>query len=223
MLPTKSRESDRRRYGRIQLDEDPMPAVIDGVGVQVLELSVVGFRVSHDMRFPGTAEKREIKLDWDGRKMQFACSIVRSTMHQLARRPGEKSIYHSGVRILDAVDDSELVLRDFIASRIIRALEEQKANARGMPPLGNYTYQVGKTNHFRRCELVDGLWRKTESNRNDQPANGFTISAAVDPIHVDMLCKTWERTNEEGRRLTQILAELSIRKGEGTPTRRYVP
>jgi hypothetical protein len=30
-------------------------------------------------------------------------------------------------------------------------------------------------------------------------------------------------TTPEGRRLTQMLAELSINKAEGIPTRRYVP
>ena len=38
-----------------------------------------------------------------------------------------------------------------------------------------------------------------------------------------MLCKAYEAMGTEGRRLTKMLAELSIRKTEGTPTRRYVP
>lgn len=221
--PSQSREGDRRRYGRIQLDDDPLPATIDLVPVRIIELSVVGFRVEHTDRFPGNLERRELKLTWEGKMMQFACSVVRSTMHQLARRAGEKSIYHSGIRIEEPIGDSDLMLRDFIASRIIRALEEQKANARGIPPLGGYTYQVGKSNRFRRCEMVDGMWRKTETNRTEQPVSGFTISAEIDPTQIDLLCRTYQGLNEEGRRLTQILAELSIRKEEGTPTRRYVP
>lgn len=200
-----------------------MPATIDLVSVRVIELSVVGFRVEHSDRFPGNLERREIKLNWNSQTMQFACSVVRSTMHQLARRAGEKSIYHSGIRIEEPIGDSELILRDFIASRIIRALEEQKANARGIPPLSRYTYQVGKSNRYRRCEFIDGMWRKTETNRPEQPTAGFTISAEVDPIQIDLLCRTYQVTNEPGRKLTQILAELSIRKEEGTPTRRYVP
>ena len=221
--PSQSRESDRRRYGRIHLDDDPLPATVDLVPVRIIELSVVGFRVEHTDRFPGNLDRRELKLTWSGQMMQFSCTVVRSTMHQLARRPGEKSVYHSGIRIEEPIGDSELMLRDFIASRIIRALDEQKANARGIPPLSGYTYQLGKSNRYRRCELVDGMWRKTETNRPEQPVTGFTISADIDPVLIDLLCRTYQGTNEQGRRLTQILAELSIRKEEGTPTRRYVP
>ena len=84
-------------------------------------------------------------------------------------------------------------------------------------------YQPGKGELYRRCELVDGVWRQTETTRPQQPMNGFTISAEVDPYHVSMLCDTWERTTAEGRRLTRLLAELSISTTEGIPTRRYVP
>jgi hypothetical protein len=84
-------------------------------------------------------------------------------------------------------------------------------------------YQPEKGELLRRCEFIDGEWRKSETIRPQQPPNGFTISADVDPDHVAMLCDTWENTTAEGRRLTQLLAELSISRAEGIPTRRYVP
>ena len=114
-------------------------------------------------------------------------------------------------------------LREFIADRVTRALEEQKANARGIPPVGKYTFQVGKGDRYRRCEFIDNAWRKTDTTTPQQPANGFTVSAELESTTVDLLCRTYETTTEEGRRLTQMLAELSIKKTEGTPTRRYVP
>jgi hypothetical protein len=84
-------------------------------------------------------------------------------------------------------------------------------------------YQPEKGELLRRCEFIDGEWRKSETIRRQQPPNGFTISADVDPDHVQMLCETWQTTTPEGRRLTQLLAELSISSSEGIPTRRYVP
>ena len=40
-------------------------------------------------------------------------------------------------------------------------------------------------------------------------------------------CRTgfdsWEVLDAEGRRLTQLLAQLSISKNEGTPVRRFIP
>lgn len=196
--------------------------MLDEHAVRVIEVSVSGMLIEHDARIL-PAPTRIMRMEWEGKPMEFGCVVTRSTLFQLARNPAEKSVYHSGVRILEAVGQSDKVLRDFIAERVIRALEEQKANARGIPPLSTYSFQVGKGDRFRRCELVDGAWRKSDTTSRQQPENGFTVSAEVDPGHIDMLCRTYEQTTVEGRRLTRILAELSISKTEGTPTRRYEP
>jgi hypothetical protein len=162
-------------------------------------------------------------IEWQGREVELVCTIARSTLWRLAKTMGGVSIYHLGVRIVGEAGDSRRALRELIADRIIRALDEQKANARGIPPLAAYMYQPGKGELYRRCEFIDGAWRKTETIRAEQPPNGFTISAEVEPLHVDMLCRTWESTTAEGQRLTQLLAELSISRIEGVPTRRYEP
>jgi hypothetical protein len=212
---------DRRQYGRIDLDQ-PLKGFLDEFPVRVIEVSVSGLRVEHDMRIV-PAPTRKIRVEWKGRTLQFGCVVARSTLFRLAQEANEKSIYHSGIRILESVGDAEMQLREFIADRVTRALDEQKANARGLPPLGVYTFQVGKGDRYRRCEFIDGAWRKTDTTTSQQPPNGFTVSAELDSVTVDLLCRTFETTTEQGRRLTQMLAELSIKKTEGTPTRRYVP
>lgn len=213
--------TERRRYGRIRLD-DPLRARLGDVPVYVIELSVVGFRIAHDGRL-AAGRTQPLGVQWDGKEIELECSIVRSSLYRLAKNLGEKSVYHTGLRIVRYSRDDFDALRHLIADRIMRALDEMKANARGIPPLAAYLYQPGKGEIFRRCELVNGAWRKTETIHATQPPNGFTISAEVDPAHVAMLCETWERTTAEGRRLTQLLAELSISRAEGIPTRRYVP
>src|SRR5205085_4330534 len=52
MKASDPRPEERRRYGRIELDDEPFSAMLDGVPVQVVELSVVGFRIAHESRFP---------------------------------------------------------------------------------------------------------------------------------------------------------------------------
>ena len=216
-----NRPKERRRFGRVKLDE-PLPAHFGATRVAVFEVSVTGFSVSHEQRYaPG--EVAHLIVDWQGTKLDLVCRLVRSTVWRLAKSAGEKSIYHSGLQIIESVGNAYANLRSLIAERIIRAIEEQKANARGIPPLAAYMYQPGKGELYRRCEFVDGTWRKSETSRTEQPANGFTISADVDRAHVDMLCQTWEMTTAEGRRLTQMLAALSINREEGVPVRRYVP
>ncbi len=199
-----------------------MRARFGGDDVRVIELSVVGFLVAHEGRL-ASGEVRHCVIDWEGTPISLECSVARSNLYRLGKSLGVKSIYHTGLRIVRFENDGFTRLRELIADRIVRALDEMKANARGIPPLAAYMYQPEKGELFRRCELIDGTWRKSETIRPNQPPNGFTISAEVEAEHVDLLCETWERTTHEGRRLTQLLAELSISTAEGIPTRRYVP
>lgn len=216
-----ARAEERRRFGRIRLDES-VAAKLGETPVQIIELSLTGFLTAHTARLP-PGKHNELVIDWHGRELRMLVHVIRTTIYRLAKTTSERTVYHTGLRIVATAGDSDRALRDMIAERVIRALEEQKANARGIPPLAAYTYQMGKGDRFRRCELIDGHWRKSETSRPDQPANGFTISADIDPAMVDLLCRTYEATDAEGRRLTQILAQLSISKSEGIPTRRYVP
>lgn len=211
---TPSRGEERRKYGRVQLT-DPLPATVDGIPVNVAELSVTGARLLHEQRLP-RAITITLRIIHRGTEIKLKCEAVRSMLVKI----GE---YQSGVRFVNTGDESDRRLRELIGEHVTRALNEQIANARGVPPIGGYTYQVGKGDKFRRCEFISGGWKKSETRDPSQPQNGFTISADVDPGQVQMLCQTWLACDDEGRRLTQILAQLSIDKREGVPTRRYVP
>lgn len=213
--------ADRRRYGRIRLDE-PLPARFGETRVKIIEVSLRGMRAAHEGRLT-VGDERVLRVEWQGRSIELECALVRSSLWRLSKSMGQQSIYHSGLKIVDATTPSFDGLRDLIAERILRALEEQKANASGIPPLAAYMYQPLKGELYRRCEYLGGVWRKSETIRPDQPKNGFTVSAEVDPAHVELLCRTWEMTTDEGRRLTRLLAELSTSKAEGVPVRRYVP
>ena len=215
------RPEERREFHRIQL-EQPLVANLGNVVVEVRDVSLTGARVVGEARFgPGT--EHELKFAWNDMEMRFQVSVVRCTLFSFAKAPGEKSVYQTGLRIRESLGNSDRHLREMIASYVIRALEEQKANARGLPPIGPYGYLEGKGDRFRRCEYIDGKWRRTETTRAEQPPVGFTVSADVRPYYVDLLCETYQAADEEGRRLTQTLAQLSINKTEGVPTRKYLP
>jgi PilZ domain-containing protein len=220
-LAGRTSPEERRQFHRIHLDA-PLPARMGGVPVRLIDLSLNGARIVGEARFgPGT--QHELQFDWDMKTLRVNCTVVRCTLFSFAKAPGEKSTYQSGLRITETIGDSDRLMRELIGTYVIRALEEQQANARGIPPIGPYVYIEGKGDRFRRCELVDGKWRRSETTRPDQPPNGFTISAEVRSHYVDLLCETYQQSDEDGRRLTQTLAQLSISKAEGVPTRRYIP
>lgn len=213
--------TERRRYGRIALDK-PMAGRFGEVGIRILDISLSGFRIAHESLL-SAGHSYPLWTEWDGKRIGLDCRVIRTNLWRLAKALGERSIYHSGLEITHSIDDSYDVLRELITDRVMRALEEQLANAHGIPPFAAHMHQPGKSDLYRRCEYIDGVWRRRETIRPEQPPNGFTVSVDVTPAHMEMLCNTWERSTAEGRRLTQILAELSVSKKEGVPTRRYIP
>jgi hypothetical protein len=215
------RPPDRRRYGRVHL-VPPLRGELDTIPAAISEISLSGARVMHEQRLLNAPE-HQLRFRWNQFSIRVRCELVRTTIRRLAKRAGEPSLYESGLRIVAAVGESETNLRELIADFVVRSINEQLANARGIPPLAAYSYQSGKGDRYRRCELVKNAWRKLETTDPEQPANGFTISAEVEPYDVEILCKTYEHCDAEGRRLTQLLAQLSISKKEGIPTRRYEP
>jgi len=219
-VPTENPEK-RRQFHRIHLDV-PIAARMHDVPVRLIDVSLNGARVVGEARFgPGSSE--ELRFEWNDMDIRVGCRVIRCSLYEFARAPGDRSLYQSGLKIVETFGNSDRSLRELIASYVIRALEEQKSNARGLPPIGPYFYIEGKGERYRRCELIDGKWRRTETARPEQPVVGFTVSADVRQHYIDLLCETYQNSDEHGRRLTQTLAQLSISKAEGVPTRRYLP
>jgi hypothetical protein len=211
----------QRQFERIHF-EHPIPARLSDAPVRVLDLAIGGVRLLGSTRVtPGAP--RELRIDWEGRTIHLKCLVTRCILLTFATGTDKVSTYDIGLRIMEAVGDSDKVMRELIATFVMKALDEQRANWEGIPPVGPYVHIEGKTNRYRRCELLKGEWKISATTRPEQPITGFTVSAEVAPHYIDMLCKTYLATDEEGQRLTRILAELSINKAEGVPTRRYIP
>jgi len=200
-----------------------LPGRMGGARVYVLDASLIGLRVAHQGTAPPAGSPCRIEFEWEGRFIELDCEVRRNALHKLAKEKSEKSIYHAGLSIVGAIGDSDAALRAMVASIVARALDEQKANARGVPAEAAQCFQTGKGTDYLRCELVSGTWRRTETNRAEQPPNGFTVSAEESRDHVQMLCDTFSNADDDGRQLIRMMAELSISKAEGVPTRRYVP
>ena len=189
----------------------------------ILDISLNGVRIAHQGTLPPPGRECVLAFDWESNPVELRCEVTRNILERLAKTATEKSVYHAGLSIVDADRQSREVLRKMITALVARALDEQKANARGVPAEAAQCFQTGKGTEFLRCEYLNGSWRRTATTRPDQPANGFTVSAEEDRGHIEMLCNTFENTDESGRNLIKLMAELSISQAEGVPTRRYTP
>jgi hypothetical protein len=63
---------------------------------------------------------------------------------------------------------------------------------------------------FLSFHLVDGNWRKRRIFLPEQPAAGFTVARGEDLEEMQRLCALYAASDEEGRRLIRLFAELSV-------------
>lgn len=214
--------TERREFARVKLIQ-PLRGRVGTTVVYIVDVSLSGIRVAHQEQIPTVNSPCTITFEWDGQPVKLNCTVKRTRVERLARKALEKTLYHSGLEIVEKAGASEFVLRRLIEDCVTRALDEQRANARGIPAIAAQSFQTGKGSELMRCELVNGHWKSSKTTDPEQPENGFTISADEDQSKVDMLRAAFESGDAEGRRLIRTFAALSISKSEGIPTRRYTP
>ncbi|MGZ5446337.1 MAG: hypothetical protein ACXW5U_23345 [Thermoanaerobaculia bacterium] len=193
------------------------------VPVVVLDVSLAGARVAHQQALPDVGSTSVLTFEWEGRTFSGPCEVRRTKLETPARSKFEKALYHSGLYLMKTDPESHSLLREIVQASVSRALDEQKANARGIPATAALSYQSGGGNDYLRCEIRDRSWATTSTRDPQQPANGFTISGSEPQSKVAMLCRAYELGDTDGRRLIRTFAALSISKAEGIPTRRYAP
>jgi len=186
----------------------------------VIDASMNGFRVAHQepLESPCT-----LRVDWENGPIIAECVIKRTVVFREAKTAFDKATHHSGLEIQRILPAYEAALRAMIAYYVERALDEQRANAKGLPATAAASFQTGKGTSFLRCDFIAGRWLRTPTTKGEQPPEGFTISAEEEPDQVERLCSAYEKADGAGRKLIRTFAALSISKQEGIPTRRYTP
>ena len=215
--------NERRRVQRVRLPQ-PLRAMVDGTRAFIVDVSLRGLRIMHQDEIGTVDSKCIVRSEWDGRPLELHCSIVRTALHRAADATGSKATYHSGLTITRAVGVSSVTLRRLIEHHVERALDEQKANARGIPPIAAQSVSTGVASAFIRHEYRSGRWREVTTHSPEQPEHGFTIAAHTTPSEVDMLRRAYERAKTANDlAVIRRLAEMSVSAAEVVQARRYTP
>ena len=206
-----------RKIGRVRLNR-PVPAVADGERAYVVDASVRGVRLSHTGLF-SQGTKHDVEFEWDGRPIRFIGEIRWTRADREASRGG---VYQSGLQIADIKTDSEQALRGLVEHCVERALDEQKANAHGIPPVAPSFMKSEQSQLYTRHEFVHGVWRKMTTSDARQPHSGFTVPSTESRTQVEMLRAAYEVADASMRQVIRRLAQLSIEEN-AAPARRYTP
>lgn len=216
------RSKERRRFEHITLSR-PMAGRLGSTKIFVVDISVTGARVAHQHPLI-EGEIARLRFEWEGQELAFDCDVLRT--HPPAKGPDPSGVlYHTGLAFVDPVGQSRSILRELITDHVMRALDEQRSNARGIPPIAPTYYQSGLRDRagYVTMRLVQNSWKRLTSDKPDQPLDGFTISAKEAEDQIDMLCQTYQESDYEGRRMIRKMAELTIGPAEAVAARKYTP
>ena len=184
----------------------------------ILDIGMAGAFLEH-YGTSQTGDRFRLTFRWQGEPIEFECEVVRTNVVRDPGGNGIQPVSHSGVHFVAPVGDAEERLEALMANFVRKILDAQRANAAGEE--GHATSAVileglggarrKRTRGFVSYRLRDGKWWRVPSESSRQPEEGFTVAAWEDEAELDLLCRTYEAADDDGRQLIRLLAELSVR------------
>jgi hypothetical protein len=190
---------ERRVFQRLHLTE-PIDGWFGDFAVQLLDVSATGARIRCDDEIDDGA-RALLRFFWRRDEIELMAETVR-------RVDG-----HCGLAF---TEQNETLLK-VLAEQATELLIAQEANARGdrdRNVVGDSTItsvtSFGGQGYVVWTLLESGAWKCRRAMIPDQPPEGFTVSAGEPEEQVELLCRTYEAGDAEARRMTRLLAELSV-------------
>jgi hypothetical protein len=200
---------ERREFQRLALDQ-PIAGTFNTTPVVMLEVGVLGTRLLHKVPF---AEPRgELRFVFEGHVVTMRCDVVRTSEVDPKRYGGAGLA--SGMKFLAAVGDSGDYLRTMLVRLVSRALEQRSRDAglplKLTPPVDGDRTVRGVDAQYVAYRWEGGIWKRRAIFLPEQPPVGFTVAKFEDPGEMQRLCEVFEASDDEGRRLIRMFAELSV-------------
>ena len=201
------RPEERREFQRLQL-KHPLPATLGGAQAKLLEIGILGARLEH--ADPVTSDFAELRFN----DVAMKCELVR-------RNKPTPAGLESAVRFLAAMGDSGDRLRDFLAGLVMHELDFRRTHPGSVEVQtvdGDVTVR-GSDAGFVCYRFENGSWTRRRVFLPEQPAVGFTVARGEESSELQRLCRVFEASDEEGRRLIRLFAELSVSDALEIPPR----
>jgi hypothetical protein len=193
-------DDERREYQRLNLTA-PLQAWFGDFSVQLVEVSASGAAMIHDDPIQ-TGSRALLRFTWRENDLEITAEVARTT--------GQRS----GVHFVE----EDATLRELIRQSATELLLAREANAGGdreRNRIGEGTLTAASRGArmgrgYLTFQLVDGAWKSRLVDEPKQPENGFTVLADEPDEQIEMLCRTFEAGDPESRRMTKLIAQLSV-------------
>jgi PilZ domain-containing protein len=193
---------ERREYQRLNLTK-PVDAWFGDFDVVLVEISAGGAKIVHDEEIPINS-RGLLRFTWRERDFEILSQITRS---EGAR---------SGVHFLESNDEFRLMVGQW-ANEVRLAQEANASGNRAANVVGDETLTAASAgaralSGFLQYRLTSNGWKCQRALLPDQPEDGFTVSANESQEEIDMLCKTYESGDPDAKKMTRMIASLSINR-----------
>lgn len=198
--------SDRRRFPRLRLTEPVRTVIGRGVGTLV-DISANGARIRHETPVALGARVR-VTFDWKGERFEATAEVLASRVASL----GDATRFESRLRFLAVPERSQEILARTMTDVLDDDLRKWVANLRGW---NDDDQHAGDSHHeggYIRCRYVGGRWEQTPTRDPLPPADGFTVPAETEPSEIRTLCRTFEKSDEEGRSLIRLITGAVVKQ-----------
>jgi hypothetical protein len=206
---------ERREFQRLRLDP-PIPATLGALPVTILEIGVLGARIHHAEALD--QKEAELRFMHHDDEISLRCEVVRSL--ESAGKYAEGG-YESGLRFVAAIGESGDRLRAMLGELVTREMQHRRAmpiESFGQPVDGDKTVR-GVDAEYLCYRLENGAWTRKRIFLPEQPAVGFTVARTADSDEMQHLCRVYQASDAEGRRLIRLFAELSVSDALEIPPR----
>lgn len=192
---------ERRQFQRLALVE-PLDGWFGDYAVRLVDVSATGVLLEFDEPIPAGA-RALLRFFWRGRELEILSETVRV---EEAR---------CGLQFVEESADLWALIANS-AQEILLALEANARGDRAANVVGEQTFTAAMYAHASGyvCWTLDGNgWKSRRALIRDQPENGFTVAESEPEEQVELLRRTYEGGDTEARRMTRMLAELSVAGG----------
>lgn len=189
---------ERRHFQRLTLTE-PIDGWFGDFAVRLIDVSATGALVEADEPIASDA-RALLRFWWRSEEVEVMAETARVADSRF------------GLRFLEE-NDALLRLISNSATEMLIALEANARGDREANLVGDETLTAAwrrPASGFVRWIFSAAGWRSERSDEPVQPADGFTIAAAEPEDQVALLCRTYESGDTEARKLTRMLAEISV-------------
>jgi hypothetical protein len=201
---------ERRRSPRFRLRQPVAMNIGRGTG-SLIDISATGARVRHTVAVARGAYVR-VTFERQGARFEAVAEVLASRVATIA---AGQTLYESRIRFLSFSGASSELLERLLADLDDGDLRKWVANLRGWQDEDAHADTAVATepvSAFVRCRFVNRRWEQRRTRDASIPPDGFIVAAGTDPSEIRALCRIFEQSDAEARKLLQVMACAALER-----------